>query len=624
MEDRIGRVLGGRYRLAALIGSGASAQVYLADDRVLGRRVAVKVLHPSLAADQAFLSRFRAEARAAAALSHPNLMAVYDWGEDADGPYLVLEYLGGGSLRAMLDAGTRLSVSQALAVGLDAARALAFAHGQGFVHRDIKPANLLFGEDGRLRIADFGLARALSESGWTDHGDRMVGTARYAAPEQARGERVDGKADVYALGLVMAESITGQVPLTREGPVETLMARLDTPVPVGPEVGALSELLTSMGVPDPKERPEASEVADDLLATARLLPRPEPLPLVGVQLEEPEFPDDDVTVLPGDDRTGVLPSVAPPPPPRRRRTWVLGVVAALVLLLVGGAAAVWAMNRTPAAEVPDVVGQVLADAEAALAEAQSDAGDVAWTVVQDEPEFHETVAAGAVISQDPRGGSSLEDGGTVRLVVSKGKRPVPLPNLANAKQQDLEKLVRDAGFVLGRVDRVNVEDVPVDTVLDWWVGDVDTGVNKPPEAQPGSTISVRVSAGPAARTVPIDLRGKTEQEAKAALEALGLVVTRKESFSNDVAAGRVIGSSPAGGQSVPRGGTVELNVSKGQDLVTVPDVRNLELDEALDRLEAAGFTAGDVSGPSRGRVIATTPAIGTKAVRGTEVDITLR
>ena len=163
--------------------------MYLADDVRLRRRVAVKLLHDALADDEAFLRRFRAEAQAAAAMNHPNVMAVYDWGQDPDGdvPFLVLEYLAGGSLRAMLDRGEHLSPSQALLVGLEATRALEYAHRRGFVHRDIKPANLLFGEEGRLRIADFGLARALAEAAWTEPQGAVLGTARYASPEQAQG-----------------------------------------------------------------------------------------------------------------------------------------------------------------------------------------------------------------------------------------------------------------------------------------------------------------------------------------------------------------------------------------------------------------------------------------------------
>ncbi|MDP9020692.1 MAG: serine/threonine protein kinase, partial [Actinomycetota bacterium] len=298
MTEQVGRVLGARYRLTAPIGSGASAEVYLADDVILRRRVAVKVLHPALADDEAFLSRFRAEARAAAALSHPNLMAVYDWGE-SDGPYLVLEFLGGGSLRGMLDQGRRLSPSQALLVGLDTARALDFAHGRGFVHRDIKPANLLFGDDGRLRIADFGLARALSEAAWTEPGDGLVGTVRYAAPEQASGRRVDGKADVYALGLVLIEAVTGSVPLVAESTIATLARRVDNPVPVPDALGALKPVLEQVGSPDPAQRPDAAALGQALLRAARRLDGPEPLPLAGaVTLDAGGSGEDDATLLP--------------------------------------------------------------------------------------------------------------------------------------------------------------------------------------------------------------------------------------------------------------------------------------------------------------------------------------
>src|SRR5918997_4407347 len=213
MTEQIGRVLGGRYRLLSPLGSGASAQVYLADDVRLRRQVAVKILHPALADDESFLRRFRAEAQSAASLSHPHLLAVYDWSGDDETPFLVTEYLSGGSLRGVLDGGHRLSPSQALVVGLEAAQALDRAHRQGFVHRDIKPANLLFGGDARLRIADFGLARAIAEAGWTEPTGAVLGTARYSSPEQARGEPLDGRSDVYSLGLTLVEADPGSVPV---------------------------------------------------------------------------------------------------------------------------------------------------------------------------------------------------------------------------------------------------------------------------------------------------------------------------------------------------------------------------------------------------------------------------
>ncbi|HEX4244735.1 MAG TPA: serine/threonine-protein kinase, partial [Acidimicrobiales bacterium] len=214
ITDSIGRVLGDRYRLLTALGTGASAHVYLAEDISLHRQVAIKVLHPALAGDSAFLKRFRAEARAAAALNHPNVMQVFDWGEQEKEPYLVLEYLPGGSLRQIFDTGVLLTPEQAVQVGMEAAAGLDYAHRRGLVHRDVKPANLLLGDERRLRIADFGLARALAEAAWTEPAGAVLGTARYAAPEQVEGKPLDGRADVYALTLVLYEAVTGEVPFS--------------------------------------------------------------------------------------------------------------------------------------------------------------------------------------------------------------------------------------------------------------------------------------------------------------------------------------------------------------------------------------------------------------------------
>ncbi len=282
LAEYIGRVLGGRYRLLAPIGTGASAHVYLAEDVKLRRRVAVKILHPALADDEGFLRRFRAEARAAAGLNHANVMAVYDWGEEADGPFLVCEFLGGGSLRSILDGGTRLTPSQALLVGLEAARALDYASRRGLVHRDIKPANLLFDDEGRLRIADFGLARALAEAAWTEPSGTLLGTARYASPEQVRGARLDGKADVYSLAIVLYEAVTGRVPFMADTTVGTLMGRLEQPIPVAPELGPLGPIVARAGRPDAAERLDAMALGAALQATANDLPAPGRLPLAGI------------------------------------------------------------------------------------------------------------------------------------------------------------------------------------------------------------------------------------------------------------------------------------------------------------------------------------------------------
>ena len=314
--EEIGRVLAGRYRIIAPIGRGASAQVFLADDVRLRRRVAVKMLHDALADDAAFLRRFQAEAQAAAALNHPNVMAVYDWGQDPDGdvPFLVLEYLAGGSLRSMLDRGDTLTPSQTLLVGLEATRALEYAHRRGFVHRDIKPANLLFGEEGRLRIADFGLARALAEAAWTEPQGAVLGTARYASPEQAQGMALTGKADVYSLALVLVEAVTGQVPFTADTTIGTLMARVDRDLEVGDELGPLRSALARAGRSDPVERLDAHGMAVALMAAAAEMPRPTPLPLAGAVASDGPADDSDPTMLAAPTPTGTTVAADPEPP----------------------------------------------------------------------------------------------------------------------------------------------------------------------------------------------------------------------------------------------------------------------------------------------------------------------
>jgi serine/threonine-protein kinase len=626
MSDQLGRVLGGRYRLVAAIGTGASAQVFLADDVTLRRRVAVKVLHPGLAEDEAFLRRFRAEARAAAALSHPNLMAVYDWGED-DGPYLVLEYLGGGSLRALLDRGTLLSPAQALLVGLEASRALDVAHRRGFVHRDIKPANLLFGEDGRLRIADFGLARALSEAGWTEPGDGLVGTARYAAPEQARGGRVDGKADVYALGLVLVEALTGTVPLVREGALETMMARVDNDAPVPDEVGPLKEVLERTGRADPEQRPDAAELGRVLVAAARDMERPAPLPLAGTTPVAPAadditvFPgsdapfDDDLTVYGRQDQTGVLPEV---PHKRRRWPWLLLALLVVAAVVAGGLVAKGQL-ATPSAPVPDVRGRTSAEAHQTIDAADAKAKDVAWTVKETQA-FDDDVPNGNVVAQRPIGGKQLDDGGTITLTVSKGPHPVDLPDLSNQTLDTAKAALTGVGLVPGAVRQEASETVPAGVVIDWSVG----GKSRPAQAPKKSAVDFLVSAGPALRTIP-GYQGKSEQEVQADLTSKGLKYAHKDAFSDSVPAGQVIGTEPGAGKQVHRGDTVTIVVSKGPDLVTVPDVsRASSLAEAVSMLEQAGLQAGQVYGDAKGRPFDSDPGAGAKVKRNSAVDIFLR
>nr|MDA8290775.1 serine/threonine-protein kinase [Actinomycetota bacterium] len=279
ITEQLGRVLAGRYRLDAGLGTGSSAHVYAAFDTRLQRVVAVKLLHPGLAGDDRFLRRLRAEAQAVAALNHPNVLKVFDWGEEHDGPFLVLEHLGGGSLQDVLDSGARLDPAQAASVGAQAARGLAYAHRRGFVHRDVKPGNLLFDEDGGLRVADFGLARALAEAAWTEPAGAVLGTARYASPEQAEGRPLDDRSDVYSLALVVYEAVVGRVPFSADTTLATLMARVGAALPASPELGPLAPILAQAAIAEPVARLDAAELAGNLELLARQLPA-RPLPLV--------------------------------------------------------------------------------------------------------------------------------------------------------------------------------------------------------------------------------------------------------------------------------------------------------------------------------------------------------
>jgi len=659
LAEYIGRVLGGRYRLLAPIGTGASAHVYLADDVKLRRRVAVKILHPALADDEGFLRRFRAEARAAAGLNHANVMAVYDWGEEADGPFLVCEFLGGGSLRSILDGGTRLTPSQALLVGLEAARALDYASRRGLVHRDIKPANLLFDDEGRLRIADFGLARALAEAAWTEPSGTLLGTARYASPEQVRGARLDGKADVYSLAIVLYEAVTGRVPFMADTTVGTLMGRLEQPIPVAPELGPLGPIVARAGRPDAAERLDAMALGAALQATASDLPAPGRLPLAGIAalddtlarldadptelglpvqpsvtpaaLAGPAAGDGGIPFGAGDPTLGLsvppspagatipvptaaptaAPSVPPPVPPvsragrRHRRRWP---VVALVLLVVGlggaGAAYTVAQSRVPSHPVPNEVNRTEAEATAELRALK-------FKVSFRRPYVNGTTA-GQITDQTPdaRPGRTLKEGRAVTLTVSRGPQPIPVPNLANLDKAAAVDAITKGGFVVGDITEVNDEVAAPGAVLDY--------SPKGASAPTGAKIALTVSSGPAPRVIP-DVAGQSFAAASAALAQVGLQAVRADDVSDSVPAGQVAGTNPAIGASVDRGSTVTVVVSQGQP--TVPDLRGLSVAEATAKLEAAGLEKGGVYGPPGGRVFLTTPGSGNKVKRGASISL---
>ena len=642
MADLTGRVLAGRYRLVAPLGTGASGRVYAAWDVRLQRKVAVKVLHAALADDAGFLRRFGAEAQLAASLHHPNVVAVYDWGED-ETPFMVLELLDGGSLRSLLDRGDRLTPAQAAAVGRQVAAGLDYAHARGLVHRDVKPANLLFDEHGTARVADFGLARALAEASWTEPAGAVLGTARYAAPEQVRGV-VDARSDVYSLALVLVEAVTGTVPFAADTSLTTLLARVERHLEAPPELGALAPVLERAGRADPDERyPDARAFAFALADAASELAAPDPIPLPGpgvvdfdphpteIRPAPPPAQSPAPTSLgpaspaptspaptsvgpsPRDEPLVAIPVYAPPARPpevRRRQTgWrpqrVVPIVVLAVLLFAAGTAAFAAASASgPRVRVPNLVGATEKDARDAARQAR--VAVRTRSVPADDP-------AGTVVGQSPAPGTLLGAHRAVTLQLSAGPPPVSLPKVIGESEAEARSRLDAAGFVVSAERRTDEEVA---------AGRVVAQDPSAAEAAPGSEIHLVISDGPAPVEVP-NVVGKTYDEAARSLTAKRFKVTRQDEYSDTVPAGQVIRHDPVKGEEAPRDSTVIVVVSRGPDVVTVDDYRGMTVEDAVIALEEAGLQAEVVSYRPFRRVKQQDPPEGTQLRRNETVTLYL-
>ena len=552
-EPMPARVLDGRYALGRALGTGASGTVYAADDLDLGRHVAVKVLHEALAGDPVFVERLGVEARTVGGLQHPSILTVYDWGVDGSA-YLVTEYLAGGSLRSLLDTGRTLSHSQALVIGLEVCKALDHAHQMGVVHRDLKPANLLFSQDGHLKVSDFGLAGALAETSRTDiFVEGIVGTARFASPEQAKGQPLDGRSDVYALALVLVEAVTGHLPFVEDTLLGTLRARRRRDVPVPASMGPLGP--------------------------APALARPEPLPLVG---------PGEIGAAPLSGEVPLVPKSRPPEEPKPERTvgptrrlpWAI-VAALMVVGAVLGGAALWQGSQEVVPRVPLLVGADEDEAAATLTEA-------GWRV-ESRYERRDGTNEGQVLATEPGFGAELAEDGTVLLVVSLGPTRVPVPTgLVGHTLAEATRLLEQASLEVGTVSEAHDEALEAGVVLEV--------LAVAEELAPWSGVDLIVSAGAAPRTVPVGLVEGPADEAVAALNALGLEVVVTEANDEFVPAGSVVSLEPGSDTEVPRGSTVAVVVSLGPVPRAVPGVVGLELVAAEARLAAAGFRVIEVVG----------------------------
>jgi eukaryotic-like serine/threonine-protein kinase len=628
-DTLIGTVFDGRYRIIRKLGAGGMADVYLAEDQELGRRVAIKILNDRHAADDSFIERFRREAKNAAGLSHPNIVSIYDRGEAEGTYYIAMEFLDGRSLKELIVGRGPAPIKTAIDYARQILAAVGFAHRHGIVHRDIKPHNVLVGSEGRLKVTDFGIARS-GASQMTEVGS-IIGTAQYLSPEQARGAPVDQTSDLYSVGVVLYEMLTGQVPFTGDTPLEIAMKHLsEVPKPpseLRPEVPHdLDSVVLRALAKDPSERYQGADEMDADLA--RVL---EGLPV------DPETETAATAVLSG---SGVLataptsvltkptvaaprtvpPGAGPPAgyygyegPPRRRRPiwpWVLSIL----LLLAAGAAAWFAYTKIQDqldANAPVAVPPVAGIKESLAVDKLRGAG----LVPQVARAFSDEVEKGVVIDQSPAAGEKVAPHSNVRINVSKGKETVTVPSVIGKNRDDAISTLVNAGLDPRAFPVASSK--PVDTV---------TGQDPPAGKviEKGSRVRINYSSGPAEIDVP-SVIGLQFDQASSALQAQGFAVARRD-VDSERPKGEVVDQSPS--SQAPKGSTITLSVSKGPPMSTVPDVTAQDEGSAQSTLEQSGFTVQvqrqDVNDPGLdGIVLSQSPTGGSKAKQGSTVTITV-
>jgi beta-lactam-binding protein with PASTA domain/predicted Ser/Thr protein kinase len=590
------------------LGSGGMAEVFMARDELLGRAVAIKILHPEFARDRVFIERFRREAQAVASLNEPRIVSVYDWGSDDGTYYLVMEYVDGRNLKDILASDGPLTLERACEIASDACLALHFAHEHGIVHRDVKPANIVITERGQTKVMDFGIARAATETGQTvTQTGTVIGTAAYLSPEQAQGLPVDARSDVYSLGVVLFEMLAGEVPFKADTAVAvaSMHVRETPPLPssLNPDVPeALNAVVLKALAKNPDNRYETAE------AMGRDIDRA----LRGEGVDAPAvLPEDQTMVVHPDDATRVISDAELEVSPRRRALaytlivlMFVGVLVAVVALLFN-----FLVGSGETLEVPDVTRLPLEEAEAMLL-------DTGFVVGNVTPRAHETVPPNHVIEQLPTALAKAREGSEVDLVVSSGPDAVPVPDVRGETLREAERILEAAGLEVGEITRTPSEEVEADHVI---------GQTPSPEtaAAPGSSVDLVVSSGEATVRVP-NLIGFSEERARSELEGRNLNPVVQERCDVARAHNTVLDQSPPGGDDVPEGSDVVIVVNRAP---TVPNVQGDTEEDATEELGDAGFnvqvvTVDESPGPvNQGRVVDQEPDPNTRGCQGDTVTI---
>ena len=632
-DPLLGRLVDGRYEVRARIARGGMATVYRALDRRLDRTVALKAMHPHLAESADFVARFRREARSAARLNHPGIVAIYDQGLADDTSYLTMELIEGHNLRTELRRQGALPLGRALDVVDGVLDALASAHRAGVVHRDVKPENVLLERDGRPKVTDFGLARAVTEATAASTGT-VLGTVAYLAPEIVTSGVADARADVYAVGIVLFELITGTQPFVADQPIRVAFQHVNDGVPrpssrVEWLPAEVDELVAALTARDAEDRPTDADAALALLRRTRsaldeatLARRADVAP--AVEEGDAEGAGDaatDVTPLPAGTVAlpiGAIHAGPPDPGPaaparRRRRRRVFALTMVLLLLALVGGGSWWWFSHGPGAyvTVPEVVGLTEDEAVAVL----SDAG-IDLTV---EREHHDTVPEHDVVSVDPAPGDRVRTDGTVVLHVSRGILMVEVPELVGLTQEEATAALEEAQLTVGQVETPYDDDVPA--------GEVMSAGQEAGEVIPyDQPVDLVVSAG----REPVELVsvvGADSDTAVSDLENAGLDAVVEEDYHPEVPAGRVVSQAPEPGEDVQlyRGDDVTITVSLGPQPVELPDLTGRQVGAASAELEAAGFVVEveRILGGIFGTVRSMSPEPGELAVPGTTVTLTV-
>jgi serine/threonine-protein kinase len=623
-----GSLVDGRYRVISRLGAGGMADVVLAEDEQLGRKVALKLLHRRFAEDPDFVERFRREAQAAASLQHPNVVQVYDRGGYDGIYYIAMEYLPGRSLKQLIRDEAPLDPLRTIDITMQILKAARFAHQRGVIHRDLKPHNVIVDDDDGAKVTDFGIARA-GASDMTETGS-IMGTAQYLSPEQAQGHAVSERSDLYSVGVVMYEMLTGRVPFDAESAVTIALKHVsEAPVPPrerNPDVPRPLEQVVLWALnKNPADRPaDADEFTRVLTQVREAIVAGTPGQVtakmaaiaagaVGTAAAVPTalMPSAPVAAYGVAERPvvgEVLPYEEPPPDDPGRSPWPWLALLVILALLAGGAVAAYLLTRPAQATVPSVVGYQLSVAQADV----SNAGFKPYVVSEASSK-----PSGQVIRQSPLGLVKADKGSTITLTVSSGPRAVSIPSVVQLPQAQAERRLRRSGLKIGQLLPQNSGAVPK--------GDAtrtDPGAGESVPA--GTAVTLYVSSGPAAIRVPNTV-GDTEAAAKAALSSFTVKTTNQTTTSQ--AAGTVLSQSPAGGTAPPNS-VVNLVIAVAPKAVKVPNVVGFPWRAARRQLRSDGFTVVNqyqtVKKQTRnGVVLSETPGAGTTQTKGSTVTIVI-